>query len=88
MQARLTTEKGRQTRRKVGRRVRAQVPTGKNNHGDSEEADKAKGRRAQVQAEARTAEKRGWLHSSGVRMQTSRPDHNYNTFCAACHESK
>ena len=40
------------TRRKVGRRVRAQTPAGKNDHGDSEEVDKVQDRRAQVQAPA------------------------------------
>ena len=35
---------GRWTRHKVGRGVRVQAPVGKNDHGDSEEADKAKGR--------------------------------------------
>ena len=39
-------------RRKVGRRVRAQVPAGKNDHGDSKEADKAQGRQTRVQAPA------------------------------------
>ena len=38
--ARLTKEKaGRRTRHKVGRGLREQVPAGKNDHGDSEEAD-------------------------------------------------
>ena len=40
MQARLTKEKGRQMRRKVGRGVQAQAPAGKSDHGDSEEVDK------------------------------------------------
>ena len=52
MQARLTKEKGRPTRRKVDCGVWAQAPAGKNNHGDSEEAGKAQGRRAWLQAPA------------------------------------
>ena len=34
----------------VGRGVWTQEPAGKNDHGDSEEADKVQGRRARVQA--------------------------------------
>ena len=37
-------------RRKVGRGVQAQAPAGKNDHGDTEEADKVQGRWARVQA--------------------------------------
>ena len=39
-------------KRRVGHWIWAEVPAGKNDYGDSEEADKVQGRRARVQAPA------------------------------------
>ena len=63
MQARLTKEKRRRTRRKVGYGARAQVLAGKSDHGDSEEADKVQGRWARVQGPALRREP--WRREAG-----------------------
>ena len=55
-----TKEKGRRTRHKVyiGLGARAQAPTGKNDHGDSERGGRGVGRRVRVQAPALRREPR------------------------------